>query len=151
MEIEILNKAVKKKFLNELEAYGITKLDYLLLKVGSRLRIFSGMLSKDELIRLIKTLNVDNLGLYFASLKEGFRLSLDAVHILREQIKNKILELSDEEAEKWFRGINLEISNIPNVNQGEFLILKNKSDFIGIGKFTGSKILNFLPKERRIR
>ena len=144
----MLDKADKKKFMNELEGYGIERIDYLLARVGHRLRIFSGNIGKHELIRLIQNVRVDNFGLYFASLKEGFRLNLDAVHMLKNQINNKIIELSDKESEEWLKGQNIE-----RVSDTEplFVIIKNKSDFIGVGKLTKTKILNFMPKERTIR
>ena len=152
MEIEILDKADKKKLLQELKVYGIERLDYLLVRVGQRLRIFSGIIGKNELIRLIGSLPVDNLGLYFASLKEGMRLNLDAADLLEGQISGGVIDVDDESARKWFSGENIEIAeSLDNAERDSFLIIKNNSDIIGIGKFTGSKILNFLPKERQIR
>ena len=151
MEITVLDKADKKKSLQELAPYGIESLDYLLIHAGHRLRIFSGLLSKHELIRLMQSVHVDNLGLYFASLKEGFRLHLDAVHLLKEQLKERIVILNDNSAAQWFRGEPLDVTENLSFPKGSFVLLKNGDDFIGIGKFTGDKILNFLPKERLIR
>ena len=151
MEIKVLDKADKKRILEEMEPYGVEKLNYLLIKAGHRIRIFSGNISKKELIWLFHNVRIDNLGLYLASLKDGFRLNLDSVHILKHDIKGKLLEVNDEDSEKWFRGENLEAENVKDFKAGEFLLIKNSGDFIGSGKFTGSKILNFLPKERLIR
>jgi NOL1/NOP2/fmu family ribosome biogenesis protein len=152
MKFQILNKAKKKEILQALAVYGISRLDYLLLQTDSKLRIFSGMLSKNELIALLRGIEVDNVGLYFASKEEGIRISLDAVHLLSKQIKHNILEISDEQAKKWFYGSTLEVSETEKAGTKEgFIILKNGEDFIGIGKLTKNKILNFLPKERRIK
>ena len=150
MGVEIFSRAEKKRVLEELKPYGVEKLDYLLLQAGQRLRIFSGNLSKNELITFFYTVRVDNLGLYFASLKEGFRLNIDALQILQSQIKGRIFEVTDDQAEQWFRGESLEVLHTP-FNPGDFVVLKNRNDLIGSGKFTGMKILNFLPKERLAR
>lgn len=150
---EILDKADKKRVLQELKPYGIERISYLLIKAGSRLRIFSGILGKNELINWLRNIKIDNIGLYFASLQEGLRMNIDAVHLLSHQIKHNILEISDAEAEKWFRGneINLKDINYEKNLEVGFIILKNKEDFIGVGKLSKTKILNFLPKERRIK
>lgn len=150
---EILDKADKKRVLQDLQQYGIERIDYLLIRAGHRLRIFSGMLSKNELIDWLRNIKIDNIGLYFASLQDGLRMNIDAVHLLSQQIKNNILEVSDAEAEKWFRGDEISLDNInyeKNLEEG-FIILKNREDFIGVGKLSNTKILNFLPKERRIK
>lgn len=147
-DFEILDKADKKRVLQDLQ-YGIERIDYLLIKAGHRLRIFSGMLSKNELIDWLRNIKIDNIGLYFASLEEGLRMNIDAVHLLSKQINQNIAEVSDEQAERWFRGNEIQAENI-KAKEG-FIILKNKRDFIGVGKLSKTKILNFLPKERRIK
>ncbi len=146
---EIINKSGKKRILKSLEQYGIEKIDYLLISTGKRLRAFSGIISKNELLVLLKNLNVDSVGLNFASLDDGIRLSLDAVHLLQNKINKKVVEIDDGQAEHWFRGMNLTLPE--EIKDKGFIILKNKDDFIGVGKSTGKTILNYLPKERRIR
>lgn len=138
----------KKKILEKLnEQYGITKLPYLLLKFGKeKLRLYSGNLSKEELIDLDKSLRIENAGLYFAKQQEEIRLTLDGLQLLKSQITKNILEINDEQADKWFRGHDLDIQT-----DRSFKILKNNNEFIGCGKSTGERITNFVPKERRVR
>ena len=50
MKIEILNKAKKKKIIQNLEEFGIKKIPELLVRTGrERIRAYSGSLSKDLL------------------------------------------------------------------------------------------------------
>lgn len=155
-ELKILDKSKKKVILHKLENYGISKLNYLFLQTNSKLRIFSGILSKDELLTWMRNLRVDNIGLYFASLEDGLRMSIDAVHLLGSQINKNILEIDDIQAENWFHGHELSIDELKKtckldgLEEG-FIILKNKDDFIGVGKLSKAKILNYMPKERRIK
>ncbi len=147
--IEIINKSGKKRILKSLEEYGIERVDYLLLSSGKKIRAFSGIISRDELLVILKNINVDSIGLNFASLDNGVRLSLDAVHLLQDKLNKKIVEIDDRQAEHWFKGMNLSL--LKEIEDKGFIILKNGDDFIGVGKSTGKTILNFLPKERRIK
>lgn len=158
INFKILDRTKKQKILKMLAYYRIEKLNYLLLQTNSKLKIFSGMLSKDELFEWLKNLNIDSIGLYFASLDNaGIRLNLDAAHLLAEQIKGNVLEIDDEQAEKWFHGQGIELNkkNIMEIEssglRGGFIILKNREDIIGVGKLTQCRILNYMPKERRIK
>lgn len=155
LRFEVFDKAKKKKALKELKDYGIEKLPYLIVKWGKRLRIFSGNIDKETIFKLLKGLNVDSIGLYFASMEEGLRLSVDALHLLNKQINNGILEVSEGQAEQWFKGEDVELSEGQKKEidrfENKFVILKNKDDFIGMGKRSSYGISNFMPKDRRIK
>jgi len=147
--MQIIRSAEKKRIIEQLEIqFGIAKLPYLLLRFGKeKIRAFSGSLSSQELLTLDKNLRIETAGLYFAKQQnDGLRPSLDALHFLKNQITKNILEITDEQAESWFKGHDLLIKSDSN-----FKILKNHGDFIGCGKSTGEKITNFMPKERRIK
>ena len=140
----------KKKILAKLnETYGIKKLPYLILQFGKeKYRIYSGNLSNEEIHLLNRNLRIENMGLYFAKEHSGyeFRLTLDGLQILKDQITKNILELTKEQADEWFRGHDLMIES-----DSSFKVLKYEGEFIGCGKSTGELIKNFVPKERRIR
>ena len=139
----------KKKILTQLNnQYGITKLPYLLLQFGKeKIRLYSGSLSKEELITLDKKSRVENIGLYFAKQeKEEIRLTLDGLQLLKGQITKNTLPLNNQQAEDWLKGNDLDIKS-----DRTFKILKNNEELIGCGKSTGEKITNFVPKERRIK
>jgi len=143
-----LQSSQKKKILKQLnEQYGITNLPYLLLQFGKeKIRLYSGNLSKEELLTLDKNLRIENIGLYFAKQQEEIRLTLDGLQLLKNQITKNILEINNKHTEQWLKGNDLDIQTLPT-----FKILKNNNEFIGCGKSTGQKITNFVPKERRIK
>ena len=158
-ELKLLNRAKKQKILDLLnEEYGIENLNYLFLQTTRKLRIFSGALSKEEMIEWLKNINIDNIGLYFASWEDsGIRLNLDAVHLISKQASKNIIHLAEEQADSLFLGSEIELNienkkeiEMNNVKEG-FIIVKNKEDIIGTGKLTKTRILNYLPKERRIK
>ncbi|MDP3027515.1 MAG: hypothetical protein Q8N63_07455 [Nanoarchaeota archaeon] len=147
--MKIIYSSEKKKILEKLnEQYGISKLPYLLLKFGEdKIRIYSGSLSNEELNTLAANLRIENIGLYFAKQeKDGIRLTLDGIQVLKEQITKNIFELTDKQAEEWLRGFDLDVKT----GRG-FKILKNNNEFLGCGKSTGDRIANFVPKERRVK
>lgn len=144
-----LTSASKKKILSKLnQQFGIQELPYLLLQFGKeKLRLYSGSLSKQELINLDRSLRVETIGLYFAKQQpDGLRLSLDGTQLFKPQITKNILSINSQRADEWFRGNDLQIQTEPNLK-----ILENNNDLIGCGKSTGEKITNSIPKERRIK
>lgn len=156
LNFELLDKGDKKEILKDLNKYGIEKLPYLIVKWGKRLRIFSGTMDKNSILTLFREINVDSIGLYFATPDEsdGLRLSLDSLHILKNQITEGVMEIDDEQTDQWFRGkdINLNEKQKKEIEfKSKFVILKNNDDFIGVGKKSFYGITNFMPKERRIK
>ncbi len=147
--MQIVRAGEKKRIVEKLkEQYGISKVKHLLIRFGrEKIRAFSGNLSSDELRKLDANLRIESAGMYVAKQQDdGIRLSLDALFIFKEQITKNILELTDEQAEQWFKGNDIIIKEDRN-----FKILKNNGELIGCGKSTGEKITNFMPKERRIK
>ena len=150
MNIKFLKSSEKKKLLRELEEqFGITELPYLLLETGKeKIRGFSGTMTKEEIIELSKIANVEIIGLYLFKKEKNLRLSLDATQILVNQINKNIIEINKDQLESWLRGKNLDIIK----ELGVYVIkYKDTGDFIGCGISDGKKIINYIPKERRIR
>ena len=147
--MKILLSPQKKKILAQLnEQFGITNLPYLVLQFGKeKLRLYSGILSKEELCYLDREIRIENIGLYFAKWENNeIRLSIDGVQLLKNQITKNILELNDKQANEWLRGNDLDIQT-----EYGWKILKHNNEFLGCGKSTGERITNFMPKERRIK
>lgn len=111
----------------------------------SKERLFC--ISRDiELINL-KDFNVNAAGLYFGEWKnDELRLSIDGSQMIGSFASKNIVELSDEELLAWLRGEDLDKKV---ENQGLVLILHG-NDFVGCGKVKEGKILNFVPKIRRL-
>lgn len=157
MNIKILDNPKKKKFIEGLSELGLEKVPEVLIKTGNeRVRAFSGSLTREELNQYLRDLPAELIGLYVGKElmdRHGVmevRLSLDGLHLWKEQITNNIIELGEEDEEKWFLGKDLEFNS---EMKGKFVAVKSKSsgDFIGTGKVTmdGKTLYNYLPKERR--
>ena len=147
--MKLLTSPEKKKIIEQLnKQYGITNIPFELIRFGEeKLRIFSGNLSKEQLITFDKELRIENCGLYFAKMEhDGIRLTFDGIQIFKNQISRNILNLTEEQANDWLKGNEIQI----NAERG-FKILKFGEEFIGCGKSTGIKITNYMPKERRVR
>jgi len=168
-----LTSTDKKKIIEQLnKQFGITELPYLIIQFGKeKLRLYSGILSKEELYYLDNEVRIETIGLYFAKYEDQknkstpkkdlfldapkstkdfgqneIRLTIDGVQLLKSQITKNILELNDKDADHWLSGNDLDIKS----DRG-WKILKDKDEFLGCGKSTGERITNFMPKERRIK
>ena len=147
--MQIIKSKEKKNILGQLnEQYGIEEMQHLLLRFGKeKIRAFSGSLSSDELLTLDMYLRIETAGVYIAKQQEdGIRLTIDGISLFRGQITKNILDLNEEQSLEWFKGNDLLIQSDNN-----FKILRYKDELIGCGKSTGERIVNFMPKERRIK
>lgn len=90
-------------------------------------------------------LRVNSVGLYFGELvPEGIRLSIEGSQIIGPEAKKNIVDISREELLCWLRGEDLQ-------KDGEgFVLIRRQADFCGCGKAKAGKILNYVPKTRRI-
>jgi len=143
----------KKKIVEKLGYYGITSVPHLLLRFGKeKIRGYTGDLSSAEIIKLDKNTRIELMGLYlFTEHRDEIRLSLDALHIFQDQITKNIIELTDEQADQWFHGIDIDVTpELKKLSRG-FKVLKHKDYLIGCGKLTEDRIVNYMPKERRIK
>ena len=166
MLFQVLDGAKKKRFIEQISYLGVKKIPYMLIKTGEeRIRAFSGQMDQHEINDLWRLVPIEGIGLYFGKQilerKTGrieSRLSIDALHVLKEQITKNILELDEEQKNQWFYGQPLKLTDkqqeeLKEKSDGEFFALKFKGDFIGSGKLGMNKtiISNFLPKERRVK
>jgi len=155
MEYKFLNNNQTEKILEKLEYYGIKNVNLKLVKPGKeKIRGYSGNLTEREINWINKIAQTNTLGLYlFHEYENEIRLSIEAIHIFKEQITKNILEINDTQFNEWFNGQDLFLSDSEKekLSQEEkgFKVIKYKNDFIGAGKFIGDRIVNYLPKERR--
>ena len=78
------------------------------------------------------TINIENIGLYFAKYhRDNLRLSIDATHLLKNQIKNKIIELDDKQFEEYMKGRDVDIKRK----------LKNAVGLLTYQKFYSDEVL----------
>ncbi|MFH1802844.1 MAG: hypothetical protein ABH864_05360 [archaeon] len=147
--MKFIRSSEKKKIISSLEeTYGITELNYLLIEAGKqRLRGFSGHLSKEEIVQLADIANVEVIGMYLISRKDGdSRLNFDAVPLFKNQITKRIIEINREQLDRWIRGHDLDIPAERGIT-----VLKFEDYFVGIGKSNSEKIFNYVPKERKLK
>ncbi len=151
MPAEMLRKAEKERVVEPLqERFGIENVPYLLFKTGKeKVRGFSGHLSREELQALFDCVVVEIIGLYLfkEDKHDELRMSLDATHLLKKDIQKNILEITDEQALKWLKGEDLSVE----ASLFGFYVVINKNDFLGCGKASQGRLINFIPKERRLR
>lgn len=153
MKIELLDKTKKKKILALLEKdYGIEELSHLFIETGKgKYRIYSGGLSREELNRLGKDLNVEIIGASFCKIEnDKIRINFDALNIpeIKNQINKNVLEIEDEEMAGWLKGDNIETKK---EFTGAYILIKHKNDALGNGQNSKDVIKNYIPKERRVR
>jgi len=145
-KLEILNKKEVKAilFLLEKQFSFSDELDYAFLQ-SEKGKIF--IIKKDVAGIDFKKLRINTIGLYFASVNDSeIRLTIEGSQLVGPYSKKNILELNKEEAKQWMNGIDLE----KEADLNGFVLIKHNDDFLGCGKIKEKKILNFVPKERRI-
>ena len=149
MKVEFFDSKRRKKLLAELnETFGITELPKILFETGrEKIRGFTGDLTIDELYTLDRLTNIEFMGIYlFRKDMQFMRLWFDGTILLKEQINKNVIEINIEQLEKWMVGHNLDIA----VEKGIYVV-KNGDDVFGCAVSDGKHLINFVPKERRIR
>jgi len=139
----------RKRILASLhERYGISQVSGTLLETGKqKIRLFSGTMTKEELQELAGLVAVEVVGLYIVSReKVGFRIGLDGTTMLGKYATQHVHELSAQETEHWMKGGDI----LVKLERGIWIV-KHGSDFLGCGVSNGEKLINYVPKERRIR
>jgi NOL1/NOP2/fmu family ribosome biogenesis protein len=148
MKIQFIKSPEKKKIVQQLtEQFGLSELPYLLVESGKeKIRGFSGTMNKEEIEELSEIAPIESIGLYLIRVEHDIRLSFDASHILSNQFNKNIVDISDLDYEEWIRGYDIPLQ----VPSGTYLI-KYKDDFLGCAKSNGEKLINHVPKERRLK
>lgn len=158
MKIDILSRGKKKKIVENLGYTGIGKIDEMLIRSGKeKIRAFSGDLTREEIMDIWHLLPIEGIGLYVVkdimnrNGKHEVRLTLDGMHVWKEQLKGRVLDLSEEQEVDWFLGRDIELSyEQSRIGEG-FVLVRSGEDFVGVGKVggDGKLLFGFLPKERR--
>ena len=141
-ESKIIQKQLKEQF-----NINLTQDIKLIRTAKDKIRFFTGNLDPKDITEISEIAFIETLGLYgIREDKSGdLRLSIDATQILNPE-KN-ILKLNPEETNTYFKGEDLD----KEAAKGMLIIQSSDSDFLGCAKSTGEKLLNHIPKARRIR
>jgi NOL1/NOP2/fmu family ribosome biogenesis protein len=147
MNFSILNSRETKKILQDIkEQWGAAlEKEYAFIQ-NSEGKIF--VVSRDiEQIDFDK-ININSFGLYLADYEKNneLRLSIEGSQMVGPKATKNIIELIAEESRGWLKG-----QDIPtNAEATGFVILKSGADYLGSGKIKDGRIMNFVPKTRRI-
>jgi NOL1/NOP2/fmu family ribosome biogenesis protein len=157
MKIDVLSRGKKKKFVEGLDSLGIKKIPQMLVRSGKeKIRAFSGSLDREAIMNIWHLLSIEGIGLYVGKdmvNRNGVRevrLSLDGMHVWRDQLTERILFLTSEQEAEWFLGRDIELDGKQKIEAG-FVSVKSGEDFVGVGKIgaDGKTLFSFLPRERR--
>jgi len=149
-KIKILDHKEKEEIQKALEKqFGIKKIPGELIKKGEeKIFLFQGNMISKQIKEIEELTPIERIGVYFAKDQGGeIRLSIEGTHLLKEQIKENIFEMNEEQVQDWIRGRELNIKT----GKRQFLVMKYKEDFFGCGKASAEKITNFIPKTRRLK
>lgn len=105
------------------------------------------VLSKDIAKIDPKKFRINSVGLYIGEFKKGeLRLSIEGSQLIGPHAKKNVVELDKDELRQWLRGEDL----VKDVKAEGYVIMKSGNDFVGCGRVKEGKILNFVPKARRL-
>lgn len=142
--LKFLNKKEIKEFINKLNKYFDCNLDldYEFLLNKDRIFIVSRGIRNIDL----NNFNINSIGLYFGKIGP-LRLTIEGSQLIGNKARKNIIELDDRQIEDWIRGMNIEVDSDSN----EFVVVKYKNDYYGSGKVKNKMLLNYVPKDRRIK
>ncbi|MEK6967934.1 MAG: hypothetical protein AABX51_04865 [Nanoarchaeota archaeon] len=145
MRIKVLSKREAKELLGKInEQFGSSfATEKVLFLSGDDI-----YLANRETIEGIRdNWRVNELGLYLGELKGNHvRLSIEGSQYVGQTATQNVLDIDESERARWLAGDTIEIDH-PDTT---YVIIKCGSDFFGCGKVKGRKLLNFVPKTRRI-
>jgi len=145
--LEFLNtkkvREIRKKILGQWGCDFRTEMAFILTNKN---RIF--LVSRDIEKIDFEKLPISSAGVYFGEILDNgeLRLSIEGSQMIGKCAGKNVLDVSKEKARSWLKGTDIEIET----KEKGFVILKNNGDFLGTGKAKEGKVLNFVPKTRRI-
>lgn len=160
MHIDILNKKRKKEIIEKIKKdYEfpkeiIKKLEdnQFFFTGKEKIRMFSGNIDLRNFVNINRQMNVQNIGLYFATIEQGFfRLSFDMLTIYGKYAEKNFIVLTDEQEKQWIQGNDIYIADeqIKKISCECPLIKTRKGEILSSGLIKNNIILNYLPKEVR--
>ncbi|MBT7903277.1 hypothetical protein HN587_05420 [Candidatus Woesearchaeota archaeon] len=149
-----LNDSVlEQNNLSEEECFG-----EVALIINSKNKLFLISRGFDVLSDEMSFFRLEKMGLYFATLdRNEIRLSMEGSQIIGSIATKNILELSEAQVKEWILGFDLSFDDLSEdaiSNYSGYVIVKYKTDFLCVGKFSNKdkkSFLNFVPKSRRIK
>ncbi len=129
-----------KEFRNRLAGFGIGLGKGSFSVEGREAFFFTG---KDLPLRGTRGLHIGTLS------DDGLRPTLDACQLAREGIsKTKFLDVGEKAAKRWMCGLDLDMKE--GIPEAEYVLVRWGRYVLGPGKPRNGRILNNLPKNRRL-
>ena len=146
-DIKVLNSKEKKEILKKIKEQWSAefKEDFnFLMTEKEKIYIVNKEIAKIDFSKI----KINSIGMYFGKIfKDEVRLSIEGAQLVGQKAKKNIIELNDAEARSYMKGNDVEKES----DCSGFVLLKNNKDFIGTAKYREGKIMNYMPKERRIK
>ena len=146
MKLKPMNSKAVKQLLKIMEnQWGFEeKLDYHIFKSEKdNIYLLSRDLEKFDYYKL----KINAMGLYFGEYKNNlFRLSIEGSQLIGPKCNKNVVEVTKEELSEWLKGEELKKEGYTT-----FVIIKHGKDYFGTGKGKDDKILNYVPKTRRVK
>jgi len=146
-ELKILNSKEKKEIFKKIKEQWDAefKEDYdFLMTEQEKIYIVNKEIAKIDFSKI----KINSIGMYFGKIfKEEIRLSVEGAQLIGKKAEKNIIELNDSEARSYMKGNDIDKKS----DCSGFVLLKNNKDFIGTAKYKDGKIMNYMPKERRIK
>lgn len=150
--MKILNRKEIEQLENIIEKNYGTKLNlkkYSVLMTGTEQKIW---LSSAKNFYFPPSLKINSVGMNFGKLKRSdkIHLTVEGSQIVGEDASKNVVELDKQQAEKFMRGMDVEVENKIDCEYHNFVIVKSGKDILGSGLLTEKRLENSLPKSRRI-
>lgn len=137
-EVKFFRKYIK-------EQWGADFKDDFAFLMSNKNKIY--LVNKDVALVDLSKFWISSVGMYFGEFRKNtLRLSIEGSQLIGPLAKKNVVEIPDVFVVPWLRGIDICFRAEGN----DFVIIKNKSDFIGCGRIKEDRILNFIPKARRL-
>jgi len=151
--LNVINRKEAKRLAEKIAG----QFDASTINIDKILKNYVLLKNRDEKIFLVcrdfahiepQGLRINTIGLYFCKIdKNGFiRLSMEGSQIIGPNAK-RITLLNGSEAGLWLKGEAVPVSMQVN----GYTILRNGDDFLGCGFIKDKEIINYVPKERRLK
>lgn len=136
-------KEIKKKLEKQYETFGT--LDYAFL-TNENNKV--SVVKKDVDQISLDSLRINSIGIYFCEdYGDDVRLSIEGSQMVGPYAKKNVIALDKTQARVWLKGYDVDF---PGETSG-YVIIKSGNDYMGSAKHKNGKLLNHVPKERRIR
>jgi len=152
-EMKILNRRGIEEIERIVERNYGAKLNldcYVVLIVGVEKKIW---LASREILKIeLEKLSINSIGFYFGKLKRNdkIHLSTEGSQIVGRFAKKNIVELGEESAENFMKGMDVKNMSRIDCEPHNFVLVRSGKDFLGCSLLTENELQNLLPKSRRI-